>query len=82
MKKRSLALKIAVVVHAILLVVIFAGCPSRRESIITHIAPVPPDFNIIPPTIAPPPAHFQRLLPPDKTAPPLTQDSKSVQGSP
>ena len=82
MKRPSVAVKIAAVANAIVLVAAFAGCPSRRESIVPHIAPPPPDFNIVPPPIAPPREHFRGVLPADKTVPPSTQDSRGDRGTP
>jgi hypothetical protein len=63
-------------------VVAFVGCPSRRGTVFPHIAPVSDNFNIVPPTIAPPPGHFQRLLPANETVPPSGQDSKSGKQTP
>lgn len=78
MKKPGLVLKIAVIANAILLLIAFVGCPSRRESIFPHIAPVPIEHNhIIPHPIASPPAHFERLLTPTENSPPSSPDSKN-----
>jgi hypothetical protein len=64
MKKPGLALKVAVVVNALLLVVGFVGCPARK------------DRTFIGPTIATPPPHFERLLTPDGTVQTSPQDPK------
>jgi hypothetical protein len=70
MKKPGFALKVAVVVNALLLVVGFVGCPARK------------DRTFIGPTIAPPTVDFGRLI----TPPPSPQDPKKdgppVNGSP
>jgi hypothetical protein len=76
MKTRSLTLRIAVIVNAILITAAFVGCPARNNPTIvpTPIAPGPPHFVNIAPC---PMENFQHLPPSDDTSVPPSEDSKN-----